>query len=152
VVTVSASPGGGAVQQAGHMPPVLTALKLTPTAFAPALTGPSIARRAGTRVSYALSEAATTSFVVQRATAGVRHGRSCVRAPRHTRHARRCTRFVPVRGSFTRKGGAGRNSFHFTGRVGGRKLPRGSYRLQATPRAAAGNVGRRVTSQFRISR
>jgi hypothetical protein len=60
-------------------------------------------------------------------------------------------RLVPVRGSFSRRAAAGPNRFRFTGRIGGRTLPPGSYRLRATPRNTAG-AGPTRTVGFRIVR
>jgi len=54
---------------------------------------------------------------------------------------------VLVRGSFTRAGRAGTNRFHFTGRMGGRKLALGGYRLVATPTG-----GQAKRAAFRIER
>jgi hypothetical protein len=58
---------------------------------------------------------------------------------------------VTLKGSFTRTGVAGKNSFHFTGRLAGRKLKPGRYRLVATP-TAAGQKGKPTASGFRIVR
>ena len=41
--------------------------------------------------------------------------------------------YKKVRGSFSAGGFAGQNAFKFTGRVGGKKLGRGKYRLAGTP-------------------
>jgi DNA-binding beta-propeller fold protein YncE len=133
-------------------PPTETLLKLTPTAFRAARSGPSIAAKTGTTVSYTVSEAAVTSFKVERAVQGVKRGHTCVRPSRRTRRGKRCTRFVAVRGSFTHADIAGANRFHFSGRIGGKALKAGNYRLNATPKDTAGNVGRTVRSQFHIVR
>ena len=89
---------------------------------------------------------------MQRPQAGVRHGKRCVKRPTRARpgHARPCIRYTRV-GSFSHRDLAGRNSFHFTARVGGRKLKPGRYRLAATPRAN-GTTGRSVNASFRIIR
>ena len=133
-------------------PPALSLVKLLPDAFRAARAGPSVAARTGTTVSYTLSEAATTSFKVDRAVPGVKRGRRCVKPSRRTRRGKRCTHFVAVPGAFTHTDSVGVNRFHFTGRVGGRALKPGNYRLTATPRDAAGNTGRPVSSQFHIIR
>jgi hypothetical protein len=64
------------------------------------------------------------------------------------RKADRCTRVVAV-GSFTSRGRKDTNRLRFTGRVGGRRLAVGSYRLRATP-TADGVVGVSATTRFRI--
>ena len=65
-------------------------------------------------------------------------GRSCKKSSKKNRHGRRCTYYVPL-GSFTHADKAGTNSLHFSGRLHGRKLAKGSYRLQAIAHDAAGN-------------
>ena len=46
----------------------------------------------------------------------------------------------------------GPNRFHFDARVGGRLLFPGAYRLRASPRDNAGNVGKTVVAAFRVLR
>ena len=53
-------------------------------------------------------------------------------------------------GSFTHRGVAGRNSFRFTGRLAGRKLTPGSYRLVAVAKDAAGNASLPKRASFRV--
>ncbi len=133
--------------------PSIGSLSLSPTSFRAANLGASvIASRVGTRISDRLSEAATTTFAVQRVLAGRRSGKRCV-APSKSHHGRhRCTRLKNVRGNFTRTGTTGANSFTFTGRIGGKALSRGSYRLVATAVDAAGNRSKPVARPFSIVR
>jgi Tol biopolymer transport system component len=104
-------------------------------AFAAAPRGGSIAARVrtGKRVAYTLSEPATTTFTVERR----RPGRP---------------RWVRLRGSFSHAGIQGRNSFKFTGRLRGRRLPPGTYRLVAVARDSAGNKSATARATFRIVR
>jgi hypothetical protein len=130
-------------------PPSLTRLRLLPQAFRTRAVrdgGP----RHGTRVSYLLSEAATTRFRVERALPGRRSGGRCVRPTRGTQHRVACVRWVRVRGSFTRSAGPGAVSFRFAGRIGGRRLPPGRYRLLASPRDALGSAGADKRAAFRV--
>jgi hypothetical protein len=60
-------------------------------------------------------------------------------------------RFVRVPGSFSRTARAGGNAFRFTGRLRGRALSAGRYRLVATPRAG-GRSGAPAHAGFRIVR
>jgi hypothetical protein len=113
----------------------LLSLKLKPRAF-----------RARTKVTFRLTRAATVRFTVHRVRAGRRAGGRCVKPRKSNRHAKRCTRYVRVKGSFSRRGRAGKNSFRFKGRVKGRKLRRGRYRL--TGKAPAN----RKRVRFRIVR
>jgi len=138
---------------ADRTPPGIGSLSLSPASFRAANLGASvIASRVGTRVSDRLSEPATTTFAVQRVLAGRRSGKRCVAPSRSNRGKRRCTRLKSVRGSFTRAAAAGANSFTFTGRIGGKSLPRGSYRLVATAVDAAGNRSKPAARAFSIVR
>jgi hypothetical protein len=141
---------------AGGPEPVLAAIgseRLAPRSFAAAPRGPSAVaarRRYGAKVTYTLNQPASTRFTV----VGLRRGRKagngrCVVPTRRNRTARRCTRAVTLRGSFTRAGKLGSNSFRFTGRIGGRRLRPGAYQLVATP-AANGETGLPVDARFRI--
>jgi uncharacterized delta-60 repeat protein len=133
--------------------PALSKLKLRPTTFRAAKSGGSIARSGGSKVSYSMTAAASTTFSVQRAVAGVRRGGKCVRPATKdgTRKARRCTRYVAVKGTFTHRDTAGANAFRFSGRLKGRRLAPGSYRLVAQPSSPAGK-GTKKTAAFRIIR
>lgn len=81
---------------------------------------------------------------------GFRSGHSCAaRPPRHHgRHVKRCTRYT-TRGSFTHGDRAGANRLNFSGRVGGRALGAGIYRLLVSPRAG-GRIGRSASAAFHV--
>jgi|SRR6478736_4596614 len=116
--------------------PTITGLSFKPKAFRTAAPG---AKSGGTRISFRLSEPATVRFTVQRRARGRKAGRKCV-APRPTnRGARSCVRWLKVRDLAERTGIAGSNSFRFTGRLAGRKLAPGSYRVMSVATDAAGN-------------
>lgn len=132
--------------------PQLSGLRLGSRRFRAAPRGGSIAAAVGTRVSYTLSEPATTTFTVERARLGRKVGRRCVAPNRRNRRARRCTRYSRVRGSFSHQGSAGANSFRFTGSVGLRALRPGQYRLVAVAMDAAGNRSKPARTNFRIVR
>jgi hypothetical protein len=132
--------------------PVISALKLSPSSFEAANTGPAlIAAVVGTRLSYALSEAGTTTFTVERARPGFRRGHRCVKR-RPAGRARRCTRYVRMKGKLTHVGAAGTNSVRFMGRLRNRRLHSGRYRLVAVATDAAGNRSKPVRRGFRILR
>ena len=114
-------------------------LSITPGRFRPAAAAGARPTARGTRISYALDEAATVTFTVKRI------------VQRVVRHRKR-TSYVPVRGSFTDAGEVGGNSLRFSGRLRGRRLKRGLYRLIALPVDAAGNTGNAVYIRFRIIR
>jgi DNA-binding beta-propeller fold protein YncE len=105
---------GGRVQ--GGSGGALISLRLSPRAFRAARRGPSISPRAGTKVTYALASPARVRFAVQRAVRG---------------------RYRRGRGAFAHRGSRGSNSFHFSGRVRGRRLRPGRYRLVATTPGAS---------------
>jgi hypothetical protein len=117
--------------------PVISKLHFARDSFAAAHSGASIARSTGTTLSYVASGAATTNFTVSRALAGELREEECEpprkRLRRGQRRGKRCTRYVNIPGEFRNEGSEGNNSFHFTGRVGGRTLAPGTYRLEATP-------------------
>ncbi|MGI8559594.1 MAG: hypothetical protein ACR2ND_15040 [Solirubrobacteraceae bacterium] len=141
--TPGAQPGGsGAHFQSGGSPPTISALTLRPRSFRVG---------SGTRVTYTDSAAATTTFTALAPLRGFRrNGRCRAGRPAHAKHLRRCTRYRSL-GSFTYADSAGRNHFHFTGRVRRRNLRPGAYRLQATPRFA-GRTGAARSTPFRVVR
>jgi len=129
-------------------------LRLTPAAFRAARSGPSAlatapAGRTATRVSYVLNVAARIRFTVAHETAGRAVGGHCVSRTAANRTRRPCTRFVTVRGSFSRTRPVGADGFTFTGRLAGHGLRPGRYRLVATP-AAGGRSGHAAHASFRI--
>ncbi|HWC26980.1 MAG TPA: alpha/beta hydrolase [Solirubrobacteraceae bacterium] len=128
-------------------------LRVSPPTFRAARSGPSVkaaAARTGGRVSYTLDAAAVVRFTLQRLTPGRRLGGRCVRAAPRGRTRTRCSSPVQLRSSFTRRRPAGRDRFTFTGRLAGRSLKPGRYRLVATP-IAGGRVGMPARAGLRIA-
>jgi hypothetical protein len=143
------TPGGGSPGGGTSGRPVVSALRLAPSEFVAARRGGPTGGTQGTTVSYRDSAAARTTFTILAARRGIRNGEGqCVRR-RSGRTGRSCTRYVSV-GTFTRRDIAGFNTFVFTGRIGGRKLPSGSYKLQAVARTDAGR-STAVRVNFRIA-
>jgi hypothetical protein len=103
------------------------------TTITPSITGlsikPSTVGRAGAKITYNDTQAATTTFVVQR--------------KGHGRH-----RWTTV-GSFKHADAVGKNEFTFTAKLHGRRLRPGSYRFKVTPRVKS-HRGKTVTRGFRI--
>lgn len=117
--------------------PVLSKLRVKPKRFRPA----SKARpKRGTTVSFSLNETASVRLVVERC------------SKRAGKKRKRCVRFKATKGAFTRQGAPGANAFRFNGRVRGKALKRGPYRLAATPTDAAGNGGATVRARFDVRR
>ena len=82
---------------------------------------------------------------------GRKAGRHCVAPGRANTGKPRCTRYLALRGRFTRAGQAFANSFHFTGRVHGHALKPGRYTLRAT--ATLGTASSKPkTTGFRIKK
>jgi hypothetical protein len=133
---------------------LVTRLRLRPAAFHAAMSGRSVkaaAGRTGTRVSYAVNIAARVRFTVQRASRGRRVGGRCLRTTRANRTRRPCLLLRSVPGSFTRTRAAGPDRFIFTGRLAGRALRPGRYRLLAAPMANA-RAGTTARASFHITR
>jgi hypothetical protein len=153
------SPAGG--NKIGSATPIasVSSLGLSHTTFAAESSGPpaTSARKAprGTKVSFNLNEAATVRFTITRRARGrkVKRGKKtvCAKPTKKNRKRKRCTRVVTLKGSFSRTGVAGKNSFHFTGRLRDRKLKPGRYRLAARP-SVGGKQGKPTSRGFRIVR
>jgi PKD repeat protein len=131
--------------------PSVRSLSLSPTTFRAAAKGGSAVAAAripvGTKVRVGVTRRTAVKFTVQRRSSGRRSkGGRCVKTTKRNRRAKRCTRYVAVRGSFTRAAGA-KSTFKFTGRLNGRRLSPGRYRLLA--RAGTTPV---KTRAFRIVR
>jgi hypothetical protein len=137
--------------------PVLGRLAISPSRLRAqggrgASTSAARARR-GATISYTDSQAATATFTVQRPRRGYRVGRSCdLRRPRTSRsRLKRCTRYVNL-GTFTHDDTGGRARLHFTGRVKGRPLAPGRYRLALSARNPARLRSRTLTVGFSVIR
>jgi hypothetical protein len=102
-------------------------------------------------VRFGLSEQASVRLTVQRATTGRRVGGACRVATALRRSAPACTRWVAVRGALARPTAAGQRTLAFTGRLGGRALPRGRYRLTLVATDAAGNRSAPARATFRVA-
>jgi hypothetical protein len=121
--------------------PKITALRLSRTNFRAATSGPpfrAAATPVGAFVSFTLSERGTVRFTIDRSATGRRVGSRCVKRTSANRRRPACRRWIPVQGSFTVPGKKGANRIQLRGRLGGRTLAPGSYRLNAreTDRAA----------------
>jgi hypothetical protein len=115
---------------------VLSAIGLARAVFSPARRGAdfvALGAVVGTRVSYTLSEPASTRFTVMRLV-----------------HRRGGRRYVKLRGGFTHQGVAGMNRLKFRGRLRRRALRPGAYRLVAVATDLVGNRSAPVIRAFRI--
>jgi hypothetical protein len=127
--------GGGEDRPADPTDIVLSALTVSPAKFKATSSGGSVAAAPkGAQVAYRLSGAARVGFRVQRKARRRACRRDCV--------------LWKGAGGFRHAGVAGLNGFKFTGRIGGRKLSPGKYRLVAaiTDKTGAGAL----TAPFKI--
>ncbi len=146
----SGSGGAGSKGSGGKGAPRLSQLSLSSTSFSAAKRGGPIGtgKGAGTKVSYTLSISARTTFTILKSARGITNSRGrCVRRGRG-HGGRPCTRLSSI-GSFTHSDTAGANTFRFTGRIDGHKLPSQSYLLRAIPHAN-GKAGGARTVSFQI--
>ena len=128
------APGMAPPPSTTPVPFALTALRVTPNPW-------RIARGAAL-ITVRANIAGTVRFTVQRARGGRLVGGRCAAPTRASRRRAVCTRFVAVRGSFTRAVRPGTTTIRFAGRLGGRQLGVGRYRLIA--RASTGEATRRA--------
>ena len=149
--TPSSPPPAGA-KPVDTVRPILGPLSLSRSVFRAARSGPSISARVGTKGSYRLSEIAIVKFGVERRLRGRRSHGKCVRPTRSNRRGKRCVRYVALRGSFTHRGETGQNEFILRGRLRGRSLRPGRYRLRAVAKDPAGNLSPIRRKRFRIVR
>lgn len=138
-----------AVQQLA--PGQIQSLALRPTTFRAGNVSGAIASRRrkpaaalGTTVSYSLSAAASADFMLQKLAPGRRVGKKCAKQTPQNKGHGKCVLVKPVAGSFSQAGVAGQNRFKFSGRIAGKSLAPGSYRLLGS----AG--GQTRTANFKI--
>lgn len=95
----------------------------------------NLRRGRSTKVRYKLSKPARVTFTVQRR---IKRGAT--------------VRWAGVRGTLSHQGKAGSNERRFDGRLNGRRLKTGRYRLAAVARDAAGNQAATKRVEFRVLR
>ena len=134
-------PGAGGGPSTDTVAPALAALALSPARF-----------RAHTTILYTLTEQAAVVFRVERRRAGRKSKGRCVKPAKRNRGHRKCKRFARLKGSFAHSGTEGANAFEFDGRLGGKRLGPGRYRLVAVANDAAGNRGKAKRTGFSIKR
>jgi hypothetical protein len=128
------------VSPVDRISPVVAGLRLTPARFrvAPPGAPATVHGRNGTTINFRLSETAGVRLEVQHLVIGRRSRGRCLAMTPRPRRAGRCRRYVPA-GTLMRAGVAGGNRFRFSGRIAGRPLASGSYRLVLTATDASGN-------------
>jgi hypothetical protein len=131
----------GACPQPDVTDPKLSSVSLLPKAF-----------KGSSTLLYRLSETATLTLKVEKASKGRKVGRKCRKQTAKNRLRKRCTRYVKLRGAIKATGGKGLNQLTIPSQIGGRKLAPGKYRLVVTARDKAGNVSAVKRIGFRIKR
>ena len=111
--------------------PAIASVRLSPSVFRAARSGPALSALVGTHISITLSEASTVTFRVARFVAG---------------------RWVRRRGRIVRELSPGTSRLRYRGRLAGRTLPPGRYRLLVRARDAAGNLSSQRRAPFVIVR
>ncbi len=132
--------------------PAITRLKLTPTRFAAARSGASTAKKrkkaaVGTTVSYTADQPSTTTVTVVRVRPGIKKGATCVKRKKGAK-GKACSRLTTM-GTLSRSDPIGSITFRFTGRLKGKALRVGTYRLKVRGANVKGS-GTAVSRRFKI--
>lgn len=123
--------------------PTLSSLTISPARF-------RTVRGGGTTISYSVTADAAVALVFARFLPGKRSGPRCVAPTRANRGAKSCKRLKRVPGGIVKATPAGPYSFRFAGKLKGRTLAPGSYRLSAVAVDAAGNQSAVARRGFKV--
>ena len=155
VVRVTGPPAGGGPGPGGtaadKTAPVISGLSLARKSFAVAAAKRKPVVKRGTTVRFRLSESAAVTMTISRTIRGFRSGGRCVARKPAGKKAARCTIQRRI-GTVKASGKSGANSVAFKGRISGRPLAAGSYRLAVTAVDAAGNRSGQAATSFKIVR
>lgn len=132
-----AGPGGGAADTTA------------PSLASPTLSKKSIVPGKAVNVGVFASEAGTMRIVITKPASGRKVKGACKPLTKKNRKAKKCT-YQKVVTTITRPASAGANSFKFDGKVGKKKLARGSYRMTIVVTDASGNPSAPVVLAFKI--
>jgi hypothetical protein len=126
-------------------PPAVNSPKISSARVSPA------SFRLGTtaRIKFTLSKLAKYTLAFDQIKAGRKRGKRCVPQSRTVRTGARCTAFVR-RATRSGAGRLGANSLAFTGRVAGKALPLGAYRITFVAVDSAGNAAAAKTARFTL--
>jgi hypothetical protein len=137
------------------VPPHISKLSITPSSLhvepGKGASTSSSHKKRGATISYTDSQFALAKFTVQAPRKGFRAGKLCTaKPPRHHKGpVKHCTRFVTV-GAFTHADKPVAVKLHFTGRVNGKPLQVGRYRLLVVARNPRGESSKPVSAEFRV--
>jgi NHL repeat/RTX calcium-binding nonapeptide repeat (4 copies) len=124
------------------------------TVSAPVISGlsaPKLRSGGSGNFKYTLSTSASVTLTIERAGTGRKAGRLCTKQTRKNRKKPKCTFYSPV-GKLTRAGVAGANTLRFAGKLAGRALKPGKYRVTAVATGATGARSGPVTAQFTVTK
>lgn len=131
--------------------PEIQSLTITPRAFRAPGGGGAVASAkkkakapVGATVGYALSAAASVEFAVERKLVGRKSGKKCVKKTKANKGRKKCPLFKPVKGGISNPGAAGQNSFEFSGKIAGKALAPGTYRLTGRVGVSARSAGFKI--------
>ncbi|CAA9499417.1 MAG: tolB protein precursor, periplasmic protein involved in the tonb-independent uptake of group A colicins [uncultured Solirubrobacteraceae bacterium] len=147
-------PGGGATQVPGNgsappgVPVAVFGFSMTRSTFC--VGGRCPPSRRGTVLRFGSSVPARAEFLVDRRLTGRRVAGRCRRTTRRNRGSQRCGYYAEA-GSFSRAATVGVNSIGFSGRIDGRALRPGIYRLSLTTVDANGIRFAAQRIRFRVS-
>lgn len=128
----------------------IAGLKVTPKRFRVAKGRTPIASaKRGTAIRFRLNDVATVRMKIERRLAGRRAGKRCVAPSPALRSGKRCKRFVGQGTLVRRNLAAGTQRIAFSGRIGGKALKPGSYRLTAVA-IADGNRSKPRRTSFAV--
>jgi streptogramin lyase len=118
--------------------PSLSRLSISPKRF--------YAGQKSVKITFSLSEKAAVSLRFEHGSSGRSVGGKCVKATHANRHHTSCTRFATTGPRLDVDGKAGANAVTFSGRIAGKTLATGTYKLAASAVDAALNHGKTVES------
>jgi virginiamycin B lyase len=118
-------------------PPSLTKLTITKRFYA---------GQKSVKITFSLSEKAAVSLRFEHGSSGRSVGGKCVKATHANRHHTSCTRFATTGPRLDLSGKAGANSVTFSGKVAGKTLAIGSYKISASAVDSALNRSKSVES------
>jgi subtilisin-like proprotein convertase family protein len=135
---------------------VLSGLKIQPKRFHVAGATKTKAKaskkgkaRGGASVSYTDSQAAVATLTVLRQLPGRKIKGKCTKSKPASKSKPRCKRYLPL-GSFTHADVAGANKLKFSGRLKGRGLKPGRYKLAVVAKGADGKASNTLEAPFTV--
>jgi hypothetical protein len=129
--------------------PGISGLAVNPKRFRSLKAGATLVATGGAAITFTAATAETVQFSIARASGGRRSGGRCVTQTRSNAKKPRCLRFSTM-ATFGQAVSAGAATLHFSGRINGKRLRRGTYRLTAVPTLAGGATGKAAAVTFRV--